>query len=232
MFATTSRYSTTTWRKSASCTIRRHSCELSCLALRLTGPNGKSSQACNCTHACQSFLRRAGLRQEDGTATALSQAEIVIAPCYGLRSGGGAQWRCVETARHMTRLGVPGHCFESSDLGVGACNDKALEPIAARARITPFRAVIFLKRLPGLPALRNSPVLIDIGDAPHSAYSYLCADRVLREQLDGGIAEYDVSWCFQILPGLHRLFSKAGRTATPSRRRASPCLFQCHGPRH
>ena len=118
----------------------------------------------------------------------LQRARVAIVACAGIRLG-GAQIRCVETARAMTARNLSAHCVTN-------CRQETLGLLAKHR----YRSIIFIRNLPrtlqSLSMLRQAAcaLLLDTLDLSSIWHRSSCRDRRLLEPLDGVIANNQVSW--------------------------------------
>ena len=136
------------------------------------------------------FMSTSGLALRAGVdlEPPLGVARVVIVACAGI-SLGGAQIRCVETARALSARGTPSHCAPD-------CSRETLHNLTKQR----LKSVIFIRNLPGnmaaLHALRNTScsLLLDTLDLSSIWHKRSCSDIQFLSCLDGAIANNRVSW--------------------------------------
>ena len=159
-----------------------------------------ATYALKCNEQCARFMAEAtgGRGYEHQLEPPLSRARVVFIACNGVKLG-GAQLRCVETARLMSSHGVPSICIDgrfrnSTDAGRG-CTEKFLQPLAGRK----FRAIVFCKSLPSEALLRSivrpatQTLLLDSMDLDPGYHASACRTPSVISLFDGYITNNNLS---------------------------------------
>ena len=149
------------------------------------------SQVVPCNGDCMRFMSASGLPVWVSNAELeppLQKSRIAIVACAGVGLG-GAQIRCVETARAMTARNLSARCLTD-------CKQDTLASLAKHR----YRSIIFIRNLPRTPEalsmLRRAAcaLLLDTLDLSPIWHRNSCSDRRLLAPLDGVIANNQVSW--------------------------------------
>lgn len=114
--------------------------------------------------------------------------QVAIVACKGIALG-GAQVRCVETARALSARGTPTRCFAD-------CAANTLQRLAKLS----LRSIIFIRNLPANPsdlvALRAAAcsLFLDTLDLSAIWHKPSCSSVQMLAPLDGVIANNRISW--------------------------------------
>lgn len=158
-----------------------------------TSVRTSSSKNVSCDDSCARFLE--SVRAASGLRTSkwvleppLAQSVYAFVSCNGV-SLGGAQLRCLETARMMSARGMASTCIKD-------CTSSTMRALAARKP----RAIVFLKTLPHdfnllfLVRAATPTLLLDTMDLSPTYHAASCKHPQAIHRLDGVIVNNRASW--------------------------------------